>query len=65
MDALRIIRQERGNHFAPHLVDTFFVLMEEIVGERICDAALGDYSSRPRRIPSATAAARSDTPSFS
>lgn len=64
-DALRIIRGKRGDHFAPHLVDAFFVLMEEIVGERLCDAALVGYSSSPRRIPSATAAARSETPSFS
>ena len=64
-EALRMIRQERGNHFSPHLVDTFFELMTEILGRRLCEAALAGYSSSPRRIPSATAAARSETPSFS
>ena len=64
-DALRIILQERGEHFATRLVDTFFELMAEIVGERLCDVALAGYSSSPRRMPSATAAARSETPSFS
>jgi response regulator RpfG family c-di-GMP phosphodiesterase len=64
-EALRIIRQERGDHFAPQLVDTFFELMAEILGRRLCAAALAGYSSSPRRMPSATAAARSETPSFS
>ena len=64
-EALRMIRQERGDHFAPHLVDTFFELMAEIVGPRLCEAALAGYSSSPRRMPSATAAARSETPNFS
>lgn len=64
-DALGIIRRERAHRFAPDLVDTFFELMVEIVGERLCDAALAGYSSSPRRMPSATAAARSETPSFS
>ena len=64
-DALQIIATERARQFAPDLVDTFFELMAEILGERLCDAALAGYSSSPRRMPSATAAARSETPSFS
>lgn len=64
-DALLIIRQARGTQFAPQLVDTFFELMTKIVGARVCDATLADYSRSPRRMPSATAAARSETPNFS